>query len=552
MKTARTFYTADGEGMTHKQLDGTKFTTFKTNWINIDNEVGIISKSDKQMGFGDRANNNSIMTSKLYTSYSPASRSFQNGTVVDKRNIVYYSNISAEETAKTNEQLIVLTESVPTGWNGVIAADPDGTNYLLLANFVSDQKCTIKDISCQSGAPVFTEPTLIIDGKSTATFLTEINHSVSNVLKVFINGADVTAIQVEGDPSAAYIQNLQKETVTPEVSIITSNGEVSGNIEISKGKCVKVYVEGGVLRSEEADFPSSSAENLYEGYTDITEEKITNPSFELDTTYGNDKGNVTLGSVVYNPCYTNSVSATNSKFPNILPVEGWTPGNGLSTASNFARMYSMPYSTTMFCVSPSSVGNYAAQCSRPLADDTCGVRCLTVLNSWTAGTNKITQKVNLPAGDYRLILDMKYECPNQQDNDGTSITASGNTNHSYTGIKTSSTTDYCYPKENNSWEVMVYDFTLADKEDVEISLGFNTTTGVGAANNTLLYIDNVRLLSKNTNIPDGIESVGTDMENVDVYSISGVRVKTNATRRNATQGLPKGVYIVNGKKTIVK
>jgi hypothetical protein len=180
------------------------------------------------------------------------------------------------------------------------------------------------------------------------------------------------------------------------------------------------------------------------------------------------------------------------------------------------------------------------------------VRCLTVLNSWTAGTNKITQKVNLPAGDYRLILDMKYECPNQQDNNGTSITASGNTNHSYTGIKTSSTTDYRYPKENNSWEVMVYDFTLTDKEDVEISLGFNTTAGVGAANNTLLYIDNVRLLSKNTNIPDGIESVGTDMENVDVYSISGVRVKTNATTRNATQGLPKGGYIVNGKKTIVK
>ena len=59
-------------------------------------------------------------------------------------------------------------------------------------------------------------------------------------------------------------------------------------------------------------------------------------------------------------------------------------------------------------------------------------------------------------------------------------------------------------------------------------------------------------MSKNTNIPDGIESVETDIKNVDVYSISGVRVKTNATTRNATQGLPKGVYIVNGKKTIVK
>lgn len=552
MKTARTFYTSNGEAITHKHLDGTKFTTFNTNWINIDNEVGIISKGDKKMAFGDRANNNSIMTSKLYTSYSPTSRSFQNGTVVDKRNIVYYSNISAEETAKMNEQLNVLTENVPTGWNGVIAADPDGTNYLLLANFVSDQKCTLQNISSISGAPVFTEPTLIIEGKSTATFLTEINHSVSNVLKVFINGAAVTAIQAEDDPCSAYIQNLQKQSVTPQVSIVTDNGIVSGTIEISKGKCVRVHVEGGVLHCEEADFPSSSTKNLYEGYTDITKEKITNPNFELDTTYGNDKGNVTLGSVVYNPCYTNNVSATNSKFPNILPVQGWTADNGLASGSNFARMYSMPYSTTMYCVSPSNVGNYAAQCARPLADDTCGVRCLTTLNSWTSGKNRITQTINLPAGDYRLILDMKYECPNQQDNNGTTVTASGNTNHSLTGIKTSSGTDYRYPAENNTWEVLVYDFTLSQKEDIEISLGFSTTASVGAANNTLLYIDNVRLLSKDTNIPDNIESVRHDTPTTDVYTISGIKVKSNTTTLNATQGLPKGVYIVNGKKTVVK
>lgn len=552
MKTARTFYIATQDSMTHKHLDGTKFTTFSTDWINIDNQVGILSKSDKKMAFGDRANNNSIMTSKLYTSYSPTSRSFQNGTVVDRRNIVYYSNISAEETARMNAQLNVLTDSVPTGWNGAIAADPDGTNYLLLANFASDQKCQLKNISCQLGAPVFAEPTIIADGKSAATFLAEANHSVSNVLKVYINGADVTAVQAKEDSCAAYVLNTQTQSVSPQVSILSAGETVSGTIEIAQGKCLKVYVEGGELRYEEADFPSTSKQNLYEGYTDITNEKIENPSFELDATYGNSNGNITLGSVVYNPCYTNNVSAVNSSFPNILPVKGWTAGNSLQSGSNFARMYSMPYSSTMYCVSPSSVGNYAAQCMRPIADDTCGVRCLTVLNSWATGTNRITQKVNLPAGEYRLILDMKHECVNQQTNDGVQITTSNNTNKSFTGVKTSELTDYRYPSENNSWEVLVYDFTLAEEEDVELSLGFSTSASVGAANNTLLYIDNLRLLSKDSNTPNSISNITFDKNATDVYTLTGIKILSGHNMNETIQNLPKGIYIIGGKKIAIQ
>ncbi len=551
-RTHRTLYTGEATDMKHKQLDGTKFTQFTTDWINIDNEVGVVSKSDKQMGFGDRANNNSILTSKLYTSYSAQSRSFQNGDVVDRRNVIYYSNISAEETARMNAETTVLTDVVPQGWNGVVAPDPDGTNYMLLSNFISDKKCELQNISCKLGAPVFSVPTLIIDGKSSATFMAEINHSVSEILKVFVKSADVTAIQVGNDSCAAYVQNLQKETVSPEISIIKDGTVVTGTIDIEKGKCVKVYVEGGRLQSEEADFPSSEDKSLYEDYTDITAEKITNPSFENDKTYGNDKGNVTLGSTVYNPCYTNTVSAVNSTFPNILPVEGWTAGNGLAAGSNFARMYSMPYSTTMYCVSPSSVGNYAAQSAAPMADDSCGVRCLTVLNSWATGSNSITQKVNLTAGDYRVLIDMKYECPNQQSNDGKKIVATGNTNTSLTGVTYGTTTDFRYPAENNTWEVLCYDFTLTETTDVTLSLGFSTSANAGAANNTLLYIDNIRLLSKENNIPDAIDRVDKAAENVDIYTLTGVKVKENVNSTTATQGLPKGIYIVGKKKVIVK
>lgn len=41
-------------------------------------------------------------------------------------------------------------------------------------------------------------------------------------------------------------------------------------------------------------------------------------------------------------------------------------------------------------------------------------------------------------------------------------------------------------------------------------------------------------------------------ETVDVYSISGVLIKKNVTREEATMGLPKGLYLQNGKKVIVK
>ncbi len=551
-KLQRTFYTADDEGLTHKQLDGSKFTQFAADWVNIDNEVGVVSISDKHMAFGERGNNNSIMTSKLYTSYSAKSRAFNNGDVVDRRNVIYYSNISAEETARMSAATILLTDSLPQGWNGVIAPDPDGTNYMLLSNFASDQKCAVSGISCQLGAPVFSVPTLIIDGKSEASFVTEINHSVSEVLKVYVKGADVTATQAGNDSCAAYVQNLQKQAVSPEISIVKDGQVVSGTIEIEKGKCVKVYVEGGRLQSEEADFPSTEEQDFYKGYTDITAEKIANPSFESDHTYGNASGNITLGSVTYNPCYINTVAAKNSSYPNILPVEGWTAGNQLSQGSNYARMYSMPYSTTMFCVSPSNVGNYAAQSARPLADDSCGVRCLTVLNSWTAGTNRITQNVTLPQGEYRMLIDMKYECTNQQSNDGRKVTASGNTNTSYTGLQIGSKTDYRYPAVNSTWEVLCYDFTLEEETEVTLSLGFATSAGVGAANNTLLYIDNVRLLSKDTNIPDAIEGVESTADNVDVYTITGMKVREHVNETTATQGLPKGIYIVGDKKTIVR
>ena len=81
-KTSRKFYTEESNGedqrITAKQLDGSVFTKIPASWVNIDNELGIIS-STQQIAFGDKANNNSINTAKLYALYSDQSRQVKKG-----------------------------------------------------------------------------------------------------------------------------------------------------------------------------------------------------------------------------------------------------------------------------------------------------------------------------------------------------------------------------------------------------------------------------------------------------------------------------------------
>ena len=554
MKKKRTIYygqqTANSQEpkTVHQQLDGSAFTSWQTPWVNVDNALGVVSKSARGMAFGDRSLNNSIHTAKLYTSYSAESRNFTSGQVVDRRHIIYYSNIDASTTQQMAEELQVLTEVVPEGWNGVIAPDPDGARYLLLSNFASDRKCVLSGISCELGAPVFSVPTVIEESKAAATFACEINHSVSEVLRTFVKGDNITAVQVAGDSCAVYLQALKKQTEVM-VSIVGDDAVASSTFAFDG--CVMVTAEGSSIKVESATFPEEEIVIFYEGYTDITADVLTNASFEDDVTYGDATGNVTLGSTVYNPCYVNAVKASNSSYSNVLPVKGWTAKSTLTGGSHFARMYSMPYSTTMYCVSPSNVGNYAAQCARPLMDDTCGVRCLTVLNSWTSGTNRIIQTSRLPEGEYRLLIDMRYECPNQQSNDGSKVVASGNTNTSYTGVKYGGKTNYRFPTENNTWELMVYDFTLTRTTSVEVSLGFTTSAAVGAANNTLLYIDNVRLLQKNSDVDASIGSVKHEAQEA-VYTLTGQKVLEVSADDNLLEHLPAGIYIKGNQKILVK
>lgn len=317
---------------------------------------------------------------------------------------------------------------------------------------------------------------------------------------------------------------------------------MSGTVNITAGATVKVYVSGGVIKQEAAEMPQPEVDDLTKGFTDVTSTYLENASFESDLTYS--KSGSGLG---FTDAFVNDVEPVQAGVPNILPVKGWVNGTEMtSTDGNrpYRRMYSMPYSVGKPCVSVE--GNYSASCAPYIGDELTGDRCLTVLNSWAEGVNRITQKPTLPAGEYRMLVTVKYDAPNETSNDGKVVTASnGNINTSLIGLKYGNEEHYAYPAERNKWEHLVYDFTLAEQTPVEFSVGYKTSAQAGAANNTLLYVDNVRLLRKGGT---GLENIADETGEGKVYSVDGIYLGKTAN----TASLPKGIYIHKGKKILVK
>jgi hypothetical protein len=112
-------------------------------------------------------------------------------------------------------------------------------------------------------------------------------------------------------------------------------------------------------------------------------------------------------------------------------------------------------------------------------------------------------------------------------------------------VKIGTKTDYRYPAEPNSWKTMCYDFTLDEDVDVILSLGYQTSTSVGAANNTLLYIDNVRLLQKKStavNLATADNIAASDA----CYDLAGRKISTGKLVSFPT------IYVKKGKKLLQK
>ena len=538
----RTLYHAAGR----VQTDGKQTTQFDADWANIDNSIGVVTVGGTgKMAFGEQANNNSINCSKFYPMYSAKSESFTKGKVVDRAAVIYYSQVDSATTKKLAARVMSLTEQLPNGWNGLVCADPDGTRYLIVANLAggSNNKAEMKDVTTEYGAPVLTTETFITDSKGSSIIALDENHTLMQPLKVFIKGS---GIAVKGfnpyDDLQFYVRTLGNEPET-----ITITALVDGKT-ISKTETIEGTV---VVRLDNGQIHAYTEEPAPFYYEDITENYIANPSFEEDITWGT-TGNITLNNVTYNPCYTQSVSAASSNFPQVLPVKGWKAESNLSPASKFCLLYSMPYSFTQYCVSPSNVGNSASIMAVPAAfEEEVGARCLSILNSWTIGTNAISQTIQIPqSGSFALTFDLRYDCANESRHTAPNViaTTGGNVNTLLCGVVAEGKEYYApFPAAAGTWEQMTVPFELsytADIKDVTLRLGLQTTANQGAANQTRVYIDNVRLWQQKETVPVGIRltpapSLSKKGEAGAMYDLSG---------RRLSQVPQKGIFIRNGQK----
>ena len=259
-KEKRTFYTAQGT----TQTDGSSYCTWITNWVNIDNQVGIVSKKDgtNTMAFGDRSLNSSIYTAKIYPSYSASNSSV--GTDMNHEHcIVYYSNVDANTTKSLCESVQDLHSlaSCPEGYHGAIVPDPDGTNYLLISNLFSATEAEWQlSVTCPLGAPVFAQVTTFdSSGKANSSFHCAQNYHIANVLKVFLANANanIQAVQADENPQAAYIYNAGSSSRTVTVKIVGENGVKSKSVSVAAGKCYLVSLEGGSIQTTTVNFPAN-------------------------------------------------------------------------------------------------------------------------------------------------------------------------------------------------------------------------------------------------------------------------------------------------------
>ncbi|MDR1370970.1 MAG: xylan 1,4-beta-xylosidase, partial [Dysgonamonadaceae bacterium] len=94
----------------------------------------------------------------------------------------------------------------------------------------------------------------------------------------------------------------------------------------------------------------------------------------------------------------------------------------------------------------------------------------------------------------------------------------------------------------------------SSEERVEVNLSRIYRVGFWVSANTSLYIDDVYLdgIIDDTAINDVLLDSYDPNEIVDVYSIMGIKMKSKVMRKDATNGLPTGIYIVGRQKVVIK
>ena len=456
-KLQRTVYHNNGR----YQTNGASTVTFATSWANIDNQIGIVTPGTSSMAFGDRATNNSIYTSNFYPLYSAASRAVASGEVVDRRQMIYYSGVSAVKTQEFAANAISLRDSLPTGWNGVIATDPDSIRYMLVSNFVGAATADMKAMSFPQGAPVFSVPTDISGGKSIAHFTLTAAHSVGNALRVFVTSGSITA-QQGADSTSTYLTNSTASVKTVGLMILTANGKVTGNIDVPANSRVLVTINNGQLVSVDSPAPK-------EPTNDITVLVLKNAGFDASPVTYNVAGTLNTAAV-------NMWAGLGYSSAYAYNLASWTNRSVVVSNSTFTATFAYGSAAKLNAISIPATDKNGSSAGA----------CLGASSGWGTGNAvQFTQQVLLPSGNYKLSYDA-------YNGNTTATTVISN----LTGFRNASTNwfDATTNFTASVWTTSTAAALFTSPFRGEVSVGVSCSSAGSGAGPKLL-IDNVRILT---------------------------------------------------------
>ncbi|MCH4147627.1 MAG: hypothetical protein LKG25_04865 [Prevotella sp.] len=107
--------------------------------------------------------------------------------------------------------------------------------------------------------------------------------------------------------------------------------------------------------------------------------------------------------------------------------------------------------------------------------------------------------------------------------------------------------------DNTTLTVDLKNMKKGDNHDGNLVNTANITrVGFWSFGSSPIVISKAYLTKTTTTGIKTIQNTGNSSENVNVFNLSGVRVRANVSRSSALNGLAKGVYILEGKKVVVK
>ena len=258
-KINRTFYYEGGS----VKSNGSSLETMPGNWVNVDNQYGMVVNGSNGIAFGEKELKTSVYVSKLYGSYSTTAKPFATGDVIHSRSMITYPNVNSSIT----QQLAGKAQypSVATGWKAVAAEDPDGKRYMVISNYRSTTNSNVS-LTYPEGAAVFDRVTTLTNNAGTATFNCISGTSATQELYSFVKGFSLPLKAIQGEaPNSVYVLNENASDAPVTVSIWNNGSYLTLNTSVAVNQCKFFHIENNVLTEELSTFP--------EGYRNISRGK---------------------------------------------------------------------------------------------------------------------------------------------------------------------------------------------------------------------------------------------------------------------------------------